>query len=168
MGEQTMRNPRIDKDGNMIHDDLTVYIAVGHPATRPEILRSLVSASNDSVRERLAENTNLPADCLVELAADATPSVRLAVAEKSKTPQSILNALCSDESPDVRFGMASNSHMPMEILQRLWKDKNPYVATRADRTLRLVNASKGSQAVVISGWFGQLNQLHSKKRVMGG
>ena len=114
---------RKEKDGNMIQDDLTVYIAAGHPATRPEILRSLVSASNDSVRERLAENTNLPEDCLVELAADASASVRLAVAENCRTPQSLLRVLCNDENPDVRFGIASNSNMPIDILQRLWKDK---------------------------------------------
>ena len=154
---------RKEKDGNMIQDDLTVYIAAGHPATRPEILRSLVSASNDSVRERLAENTNLPEDCLVELAADASASVRLAVAENCRTPQSLLRVLCNDENPDVRFGIASNSNMPIDILQRLWKDKNPYVATRAQKTLRLVNAGNGAESVLISGWFGQLNQVYRHK-----
>lgn len=147
----------------MIQDDLTVYIAAGHPGTRPEILRGLVSASNDSVRERLAENTNLPEDCLVELAADSNPNVRLAVAENWRTPQSILRALSSDENPDVRFGIASNTNMPLDILQRLWKDRNPYVATRAEKTLRLLNKKQDSESVLISGWFGKLSQIKRYK-----
>jgi len=96
------------------------------------ILRSLATDKNSSIRCGVAVNPNTPEDALRTLATDKNSSIRYGVAVNPNTPADILRSLATDEYCNVRYGVAVNPNTPADILRSLATDKNSsirYVVT---------------------------------------
>lgn len=116
------------------------YIVAGNPNTPREVLAKLSTDVLETVRRRVADNPRTPVNALLQLAHDPSVDVRLAVAENPNTPAEVLEKLAADDDVDVRYGVAENPHIPIEYLRRLSEDGNPYVACRAQKTLKMIDA----------------------------
>ena len=82
--------------------------------THPSILRVLSYHKDVHVRQAVADNPNLPQDCLFKLA--------------------------RDQSHDVRYQIAENHNVPVQVISILAEDENPYVRLRAEWTLCRLHA----------------------------
>ena len=87
--------------------------------------------SNCTVRRRAAENPNIPADVLTELAKDSDCIVRISVAGNPNTPVDVLMELAKDSHSVVRKNAAGNPNIPVDVLTELAKDSHSVVRKNA-------------------------------------
>lgn len=120
----------------MIHAD---YIKAGAPETTPQELAVLSMSLLPSVRRRVAENENTPADILERLSYDVDSDVRIAVGLNKTVSENVIAQLVNDEDDDVRLWLASVSYLPEKFLQQLSEDENPHIAQQAYRMIRARN-----------------------------
>jgi hypothetical protein len=99
-------------------------------------------AGDARLRNRVAENPNLPAFIAAILVGDPNPDVRITLSENSNISYETAFALCRDASADVRYAVAANGRMPASILCELAGDENPFVCQRAQQTIRRLNAGE--------------------------
>jgi hypothetical protein len=115
------------------------YIAIGHPETAIEELRSHAKHEHHLIRLRVAEHPNSTHDLLRSLADDEHVEIRIAVSEHPDTPNEVLQRLLKDANVDVRYALAENPLLPAEMLKQLVDDENAYVSHRAQKTLQSLN-----------------------------
>ncbi|BAZ11925.1 leucine rich repeat variant [Calothrix sp. NIES-4071] len=99
------------------------------------ILEQLAKDSDETVRQVVSQNSNLPLATLLELARDPSINVRLGLVyknphQKRSTPVQLLEILAQDPSEQVRAKVAEHPDTPVEILIRLANDTSREVKTK--------------------------------------
>lgn len=83
-----------------------------------EIQYALGSLS-DTMKIKIAENTNTPIEILTILSKDKDWYVRYRVAKNTNTPKEGLTILSKDKDRYVRYCVAKNPNTPTEVLTKL-------------------------------------------------
>lgn len=120
--------------------------AVAAATKAAELLETLATDPDGSVREAVADNPRTPAASLERLADDALSSVRMAVASNNNTPAAMLEKLARDAVHYVRWGVANNELSPPALLKALTQDPDFHVRNQAKQN---PNTPKG-------GFFARL------------
>lgn len=116
-------------------DQKAKLIAARSNKTPIQILEQLAKDPDETVRQVVLQNTNLPLHSLLYLAGDKSLNVRLWLLYKSShnktpTPIQLLEILAQDESEQVRAKVAEHPDTPVEILMRLANDTSREVKTK--------------------------------------
>ena len=82
------------------------------------ILKLAIFSSNNSLRQAIATNKNIPICYLEKLAIDPDSNVRQGVAKNRQTPVCALEKLASEEDNDLRCNVARNPNTPVHVLQQ--------------------------------------------------
>lgn len=85
--------------------------------------------------ETIATDPNTSKKKLEWLSKHPNPDVRASVAENKNVPSECIWSLASDHDPNVRLQLAEIYQLPMDVLSALTRDENPYVSARANRTV---------------------------------
>jgi len=120
----------------------TIFALACDPGTPAAVLARLAMDEDQSVVERVAENSSADRYILATLAWHPAKEVRMAVAENINTPYNALVMLAQDTCPDVRFRLAERYNISFELLEFLADDENPYVRWRARTTLGRLNGKQ--------------------------
>lgn len=120
------------------------------PNTTGDVLKDLVINASVLLLERIAEHPNTPQSVLTKLSVHLDSNVRSAVTDNANASEEVILRLCSDQNPDVRFSLAENHKLSVNILKMIAADDNPYVAERAKKTLRRLEAQLPVTAGAIS------------------
>jgi hypothetical protein len=105
--------------------------AVAAATKAADLLETLATDSDGSVREAVADNPRTPASTLERLADDALSSVRMAVAGNLSTPAATLEKLARDAVNYVRWSVANNELSPPALLKALTEDTDFHVRNQA-------------------------------------
>ncbi|KJH72534.1 hypothetical protein UH38_06670 [Aliterella atlantica CENA595] len=94
-----------------------------------QVLEQLAKDTDETVRQVVLQNPNLPLHSLLELAKDESVNVRLWLAynsspHKTQKPVQLLEQLAQDASEQVRARVAGLSETPVDILVRLANDSS--------------------------------------------
>ncbi|MBZ0187013.1 MAG: hypothetical protein K8F91_12270, partial [Candidatus Obscuribacterales bacterium] len=85
------------------------------------------------------------------------------VIDNLAAPFEVLSVLARDEDVDIRFSVAENHNSPPDLLVLLMEDENPYVADRAARTYKRINASNNTFEFAPKR-KGELNRFFNRLR----
>ncbi|MEH1807346.1 variant leucine-rich repeat-containing protein [Nostoc sp.] len=116
-------------------DQKAKLTAAGSNKTPIQVLEQLTKDADETVRQVVLQNANLPLKNLLELARDKSFNVRSRLLYKSSynktpTPIQLLEILAQDESEQVRAKVAEHPDSPVEILTRLANDTSREVKSR--------------------------------------
>lgn len=98
-----------------------------------QVLEQLAKEPDETVRQVVLQNSNLPLKSLLELTQDKSVNVRLSLAYKSSRqtiPVQVLERLTQDESELVRARVAEHPDTPVELLVRLANDPSREVKNK--------------------------------------
>lgn len=95
--------------------------------TPADVLSKLSADSDEHARYRVAENPSTPADVLTKLSTDPDEHVRRTVADNPNTPADVLTRMSTDPNSDVRSWVARNPNTPASALAKMSTDSNEYV-----------------------------------------
>ena len=109
------------------------------------ILRSLATDKNSSIRCGVAVNPNTPEDALRTLATDKNSSIRYGVAVNPNTPADILRSLATDKNSSIRYVVTLNPNYKPEPYKTLELTKIQYDAIK-----QLIDSCKNSDLLNIN------------------
>jgi hypothetical protein len=118
------------------------YMVAGNPTTPSSVLNYLADDKDARVVRRVAENRNTHASTLARLAMTGDDTVRMGICENPSAPELVLLSLTRDPHVDVRYALAENVHAPVSVIELLSLDENPYIASRANRTLKVLRPAE--------------------------
>lgn len=95
--------------------------------TPADVLSKLSADSDEYVRYRVAENPSTPADVLTKLSTDPDEHVRRTVADNPNTTADVLTRMSTDPNSDVRSWVARNPNTPASALAKMSTDSDEYV-----------------------------------------
>jgi 8-oxo-dGTP pyrophosphatase MutT (NUDIX family)/GNAT superfamily N-acetyltransferase len=111
-------NPDIVRYGKAV----LLQLALNSNVTDPDLVRSLVTHPNPTVRNRIATRQDLAPEHVHQLSLDEDPTVRRAVAQRPNTSEEITSRLASDPDFQVREALAFRKELPHDIAQQLALD----------------------------------------------
>ena len=94
-----------------------------NPNMRAALLAELAQNADRGVRAAVAHNRSTSVPLLEIMAKDTDRVVRCSVAGNPNTPVAVLAALSKDKDVDVRYGVAKNPNTPVAVLDALAQDK---------------------------------------------
>ena len=110
-------------------------VLAGNPHTSEYALSKLADAEEESVRCRVARNSNIPPEIQMILSRDRQAEVRLSLCENSSLMTSVLDMLASDRSDDVRLAVSKATKVSTRVLKKLADDENVFVSDSAKKAL---------------------------------
>lgn len=110
-------------------------VLAGNPHTSEYALSKLADAEEESVRCRVARNSNIPPEIQMILSRDRQAEVRLSLCENTSLMTSVLDMLASDRSDDVRLAVSKATKVSTRVLKKLADDENVFVSDSAKKAL---------------------------------
>jgi hypothetical protein len=114
------------------------YYLAGKASTPAGRLAALAEHRDPIIRQRVAENLNIPGYVQRLLVNDEDTNIRLALTTNPSTLVEIWKQLAQDKSELVRFSLARNKDMPVPMLINLTRDKQTNIAGQAQQTIEQI------------------------------